>query len=112
MTDESREAASLAQASANATAAQALRAIREERRKDTRTHAELKADALRNRAELAATLDAIEYRVNVPKRVSNRLRVLREENPAALAAIGVAIVAVVGVAVWLGVRSFGNRMDP
>jgi hypothetical protein len=67
-----------------------------------------RSDVERARAELAATMDAIEYKLNVPKRTAERLRRLRAENPVALAGIAVgAAVAVAGI-VW-GVVSLVRR---
>ncbi|WP_158867558.1 DUF3618 domain-containing protein [Leifsonia sp. AG29] len=63
-----------------------------------------RTDVDRARAELAATLNAIEYRLNVPKRATERVRRLSEENPLALGAIAAAAAAVVGAFVWLTVR--------
>lgn len=63
-----------------------------------------RSDVDRARAELAATLDAIEYKLNVPKRTAERIQRLRKENPAALAGIAAgAAVAVAGI-VWGVVR--------
>jgi hypothetical protein len=81
-----------------------------------RSSEELSADIVKNREALAATLDAIEYKLNVPKQarlaaadISNKIRVLRDENPAALAAGigGLAIAA--GGAVFLVVRLITRR---
>ncbi|WP_104194358.1 DUF3618 domain-containing protein [Cryobacterium sp. M25] len=81
-----------------------------------RTKTELRAEAARARVELAQTLDAIEYRLNVPRQlrvrsrlVNVRLRELGEKNPLALAGIVLgAATAAVG-AVWLGVRAVQRR---
>jgi len=81
-----------------------------------RTKTELRAEAARARVELAQTLDAIEYRLNVPRqlrvrsRLANvRLRELGEKNPLALAGIVLgAATAAVG-AIWLGVRAVQRR---
>ena len=63
-----------------------------------------RSDVDRARAELAATIDAIEYKLNVPKRSAERIQRLRKENPAALAGIAAgAAVAVAGI-VWGVVR--------
>jgi hypothetical protein len=63
-----------------------------------------RSDVDRARAELAATIDAIEYKLNVPKRTAERIQRLRKENPAALAGIAAgAAVAVAGI-VWGVVR--------
>jgi hypothetical protein len=67
-----------------------------------------RSDVVRARAELAATMDAIEYKLNVPKRTAERVQRLRRENPAALAGIAAgAAVAVAGL-VWAVVR-LGRR---
>lgn len=80
------------------------------------SRAELRAEAARARAELARTLDAIEYKLNLPKqiriarrRITLGLRKLGEENPAALVGIVVGAAAVVGSAVWLGVKAVRGR---
>lgn len=81
-----------------------------------RSSEELSADIVKNREALAATLDAIEYKLNVPKQakiiaadVSNKIRVLRDENPAALAAGIGGIAVAVGGAVFLAVRLITRR---
>ena len=63
-----------------------------------------RSDVDRARAELAATMDAIEYKLNVPKRTAERVQRLRAENPVALAGIAVGAVAAVAGAVWGIVR--------
>ncbi|MGH1524663.1 DUF3618 domain-containing protein [Leifsonia sp. L25] len=52
------------------------------------------------RADLAATIDAIQYKVNVPARASERFRSLRAENPMVLVGLAVGVAVVVGGAVW------------
>ncbi|MEY9852643.1 DUF3618 domain-containing protein [Leifsonia sp. NPDC056665] len=52
------------------------------------------------RADLAATIDAIQYKVNVPARASERFRRLRDDNPLALVGLAVGVAVVVGGAVW------------
>ena len=81
-----------------------------------RSKAELRADAMTARAELARTLDAIEYKLNLPKQLRYRVRLLKlrlyrlgEDNPAALAGIAVAAALVAGAAVWLGVKAVQDR---
>ena len=59
-----------------------------------------RSDVERARAELAATVDAIEYKLNVPKRASERIQKLRAENPVALAGLAAAAVAAVAGIVW------------
>lgn len=63
-----------------------------------------RSDVDRARAELAATMDAIEYKLNVPKRAAERVQRLRAENPVALAGIAAGAVATVAGAVWGVVR--------
>ena len=63
------------------------------------------SDVQRARNELAATLDAIEYKLNVPKRTAERIERLRADNPLALIGIAVAAAAAVAGVVWLIVRS-------
>lgn len=73
---------------------------------------ETQADVAKARAELAATLAALEDRLNVPKqarlavtRADRRLRELSDKNPMALVVAVVGVAALVGGAVWLVVRS-------
>jgi hypothetical protein len=66
-------------------------------------------DVLRARAELASAINAIEYKLNVPKRAKRAARIFRQEHPAAFAAAGVAAVAAVGAAVWFGVSAIRRR---
>lgn len=68
---------------------------------------QLRADIVRARTELAATLDAIEYKVNVPRKVrtvqrtlTRKIRVVRRQNPSALIAGAVGAAAAVGLAAW------------
>lgn len=63
------------------------------------------SDVQRARNELAATLDAIEYKLNVPKRTVERVERMRRDNPLALIGIAVAAAAAVAGVVWLIVRS-------
>jgi hypothetical protein len=77
-----------------------------------RSKQELRQSAQAARAELASTLDAIEFKLNVPKQVrlkthraNDKLKRLGEDNPPALIAIALGAAAVVGTAVWLGVRA-------
>jgi hypothetical protein len=83
---------------------------------DRRSTDELHADILKTRAALTSTLNSIEDRFNVPKRirrsstrVAERLRGMRDENPAALAAGVVAVSLAAGGLIWLGVRSLTRR---
>ena len=80
--------------------------------KPHRSKQELRQSAQEARAELASTLDAIEFKLNVPKQVrlktrraNDKLKRLGEDNPPALIAIALGAAAVVGTAVWLGVRA-------
>ena len=77
---------------------------------------ELTAQLKRTRAELAATLDAVEEKVNVAKRMDKaavrlkaKLRTMRRENPVALAALGAGAIAVVGLIAYAGFRSITRR---
>lgn len=63
------------------------------------------SDVQRARDELATTLNAIEYKLNVPKRTAERVERLRADNPLALIGIAVAAAAAVAGVVWLIVRS-------
>ncbi|WP_314146857.1 DUF3618 domain-containing protein [uncultured Leifsonia sp.] len=67
-----------------------------------------RSDVERARAELAATLDAIEYKLNVPKRTAERIQALRRDNPVALAGIAAGVALAVGGAVW-GIVSLIRR---
>jgi hypothetical protein len=80
-----------------------------------RSRAELQADAVRARAELAATLDAIEDKFNVPKqiglaadRTEARVRRMAAENPLALGAVALAAATAVGLGVWAIIRAVRN----
>jgi hypothetical protein len=77
---------------------------------------DLRKDAAAARSEVASTLDAIEYKLNVPKqlkingrRLSFALHRLGVENPAALAGIAAAAASVVGGIVWLAARAVTKR---
>lgn len=59
-----------------------------------------RSDVERARADLAATVDAITYKLNLPKRTAERVRRLRQDNPLALVGIAVGAAVVVGGAVW------------
>lgn len=68
---------------------------------------QLKADIERARSELAATLDAIEYKVNISRKIriaqrtlGRKLQVVRRRNPSALVAGAVGAVAAVGLVAW------------
>jgi Protein of unknown function (DUF3618) len=80
------------------------------------TQEELTAHLKRTRAQLGATLDAVEEKVNVPKRLDKaatrlkgKLRIMRQENPVALAAIVAGAIAVVGLITYAGYRSITRR---
>ncbi|WP_223693330.1 DUF3618 domain-containing protein [Leifsonia poae] len=62
-------------------------------------------DVERARADLAEALDAIEYKLNVPKRAAERVQNLRRDNPLALVGIAVGAAAAVGGVVWLAIRA-------
>lgn len=59
-----------------------------------------RSDVDRARADLAATVDAITYKLNVPQRTAERVRRLRDENLLALLGIAVGVAVAVGGAVW------------
>lgn len=63
------------------------------------------ADVAAARAELAATLDALQDKLNVPRRI----RTAAEENPVGLAAVGAGVAAALAGAVWLAVRMLRGR---
>lgn len=63
-----------------------------------------RSDVDRARAELAATLDAIEYKLNAPKRATERVKVLATENPLAFTGVVVGAAAAVGGIIWGIVR--------
>lgn len=80
------------------------------------TKAELRAEAALARAQLASTLDAIEYKLNVPKqikitirRIVHGLHRLGDDNPTALVGVALGAAAAAGVAVWLGVQAVLKR---
>jgi hypothetical protein len=79
---------------------------------ETPAQRELRARADLARQELASTLDAIEYKLNVPRqvratrrRVTGTLRGLGEDNPFALVGVAIGAAVVAGAAVWAGVRA-------
>jgi hypothetical protein len=63
-----------------------------------------RSDVDRARAELAATLDAIEYKLNAPKRATERVKRLAADNPLAFAGAVAGIAAAIGGIVWGVVR--------
>ena len=81
-----------------------------------RTKTELRAEAARARVELAQTLDAIEYKLNLPRRVRVRSRLvtarlgeLGEKNPLALAGIVLGAASAAVGAVWLAAKALQRR---
>ncbi|WP_241979866.1 hypothetical protein [Cryobacterium glaciale] len=77
---------------------------------------DLRAEARHARAELASTLDAIEYKFNLPKQLrikrrqlSHALRQLGEDSPAALVGIALGAATVVGVIVWFGASAVAKN---
>ncbi|SEM76612.1 MULTISPECIES: hypothetical protein [Cryobacterium] len=77
---------------------------------------DLRAEARHARAELASTLDAIEYKLNLPKqlrikrrRLTHALRQLGEDSPAALVGIALGAATVVGVIVWFGASAVAKN---
>lgn len=63
----------------------------------------------RARAELVSTINAIEDKLNVPKRTKRAVRAFRKEHPIAFVAAGVTAVAAVGAAVWFGISAIRRR---
>ncbi len=59
-----------------------------------------RSDVERARADLAATFDAITYKLNVPKRTAERVQRLRDDNPLALVGLAVGVAVAVGGVVW------------
>ena len=56
----------------------------------------LEADIARQRDELAATVDELQYRLDVKARAKERV----QEQPLVLGGIAVAVIAVVGLVIW------------
>ncbi|GAA2226627.1 DUF3618 domain-containing protein [Herbiconiux moechotypicola] len=76
-----------------------------------RSKAELHADIEKTRGELRATLDAIEFRLNLPKqarhaahRVKSRVKRFASQNP-----VGFSVVVAAGVAAVVGAGVLGFR---
>ncbi|GIT81825.1 hypothetical protein LLS1_34940 [Leifsonia sp. LS1] len=63
-----------------------------------------RSDVDRARAELAATLDAIEYKLNAPKRATERVKRMAADNPLAFAGVAAGVAAAIGGVVWGVVR--------
>ncbi|HEY5223078.1 MAG TPA: DUF3618 domain-containing protein [Microbacteriaceae bacterium] len=61
------------------------------------------------RAELVETLNAIEDKVNIPRRAKRAIRVLREDYPLASVALTVVAIAAVGAAGWIVVSRLRHR---
>ncbi|TAJ48295.1 MAG: DUF3618 domain-containing protein [Herbiconiux sp.] len=81
-----------------------------------RSQAQLHADIEKTRADLRATLDAIEFKLNLPKqarhaahRVAGRVRRFRAQNPVGFAVGVAAAVVAVGGAAFLGFRSAAKK---
>ncbi|OUE30197.1 DUF3618 domain-containing protein [Clavibacter capsici] len=77
-----------------------------------RSRTELKLDIQHTREEIAATLDALEAKLNVRRRAKDgiadlrrRLRRTADEDPLLLVAVGVGAVVVVGGVVWAVART-------
>ena len=67
-----------------------------------------RSDVERARSDLAATLDAIEYKLNLPKRTAESIQTLKRDNPLALVGIAAGAAVLVAGAVW-GVVAFARR---
>jgi hypothetical protein len=89
---------------------------------DSLSQDELRQRATQARRELASTLDAIEYKLNVPRQVgmvtdsvTGQLRRLGREKPLALAGVAAGVATVAGSAigglVWAIARVFTRRED-
>lgn len=77
---------------------------------------ELATHLVATRAKLAANLDALEDKVNVPKRLGRasrkfgrRVQTLRRENPLLLAGVAVGVAAAIGATVFLVVKISARR---
>jgi hypothetical protein len=80
------------------------------------TAEQLTEHVARIRSQLASTLDAVEEKVNISKRLDKavargqaKLRTMRQENPLALAALAAAALAVAGVVTYAAYRSITRR---
>ncbi|WP_378144488.1 DUF3618 domain-containing protein [Cnuibacter sp. UC19_7] len=76
-----------------------------------RSQAELHSDIERTRAELRATLDAIEFRLNVPKQMRHavhrtkvRVRAAWERNPAMVAGVAAGAATAAAALIFVGYR--------
>ena len=79
------------------------------------SNTELKSHIVDKRAELAANIDALEYKMDLERQIEHakqrcatRLRRFKQEQPLALAAIGVGAVVVAGLIVTAVIKG-GNR---
>lgn len=79
------------------------------------SNTELKSHIVEKRAELAANIDALEYKMNferqmdqAKKRCAARLHRFKQEQPLALAAIGAGAVVVAGLIITAVIKG-GNR---
>ena len=82
----------------------------------SKSKTELRAEATRARVELAQTLDAIEYKLNLPRQMRVRSRLFKvrlrefgDKFPIALAGIVLGGVSATVGAVWLGVKAVQRR---
>ncbi|KAB1654555.1 DUF3618 domain-containing protein [Pseudoclavibacter chungangensis] len=82
-------------------------APKEPKEKDTRTDGELRDDIARSREQLASTLDALEYKFDIPARLPEFVETgkrsaakLWDDNPLLVIGVGVGVaVAVIGAIV-------------
>lgn len=81
-----------------------------------RSYQQIKDDVSRNRQQLTSTLDAIEFRLNFPKRAfletqrfANKMRVTAEEEPIRAAMVAVAVLGGIGAVTWWGIKIFSRR---
>lgn len=56
----------------------------------------IEADIARQREDLAATVDELQYRLDVPARAKERV----QEQPLVVGGIAVVLVAIVGLVIW------------
>jgi hypothetical protein len=74
--------------------------------------AQAREEAVRARNELVSTLEALESRLNLPRRLKLRVREVQDnltrlgsDKPAALAAVAVGALAAAGTLVWIGIQA-------
>ena len=79
--------------------------VRDSAARQDRSLADLRKDAHAARLELATTLDAVEYKLDVKR----QLRLLGLENPLALLGVAAAAGLGAGGVVWLGLRAILRR---